>query len=526
MKADAVPTLIKALQNPSLYDHTVKRFQVIQTHISWVLLTGPYAYKIKKPLNLGFLDFSSLENRHFYCMEELRLNKRLAPQLYLDVVAITGSPDSPAFHKPGPAIEYAVRMKEFPQDAQLDRVLARGELRREAIDSLAQELAEFHQRIGVAGEDSPFGSPDQIAKPVQENFEPIRKQITGRKERIRLKKLQDWTKRTHRAHGPDFQARKRGGFIRECHGDMHLANMVLLEGQVVIFDCLEFNENLRWIDVMSETAFLTMDLDDRGYPAWGHRILNDYLEKTGDYAGLRLLRYYQVYRALVRAKVACIRMNQAGLSDRDRKQIRQLYRTYADLAERYTRPTGGWLAITHGLSGSGKTMIAQSLVEATGAVCVRTDVERKRLHGLSPMTQTASGTDTGLYSPEATRLTYQRMAERAGTVLRAGFPVIVDGAFLKSAQRQTLRATAEQMKLPFIILDVHAPEAVLRQRILERARQGRDVSEATLAVLEHQIATREPLDADERARALEIETEPSVRIDRAVAALKKRIQPS
>jgi uncharacterized protein len=343
IKADALPALIRALQNPALYDHPVKRFQVIQTHISWVLLTGPYAYKIKKPLNLGFLDFSSLKNRRFYCTEELRLNRRLAPQLYLDVVTITGSPDAPAINQPGPVIEYAVRMKEFPQEAQLDRVLARGELRRETIDSLAEELSEFHQRIEVAGEDSPFGSPERIAKPVQENFEPTRKQITDRKERIRLKKLQDWTKRTHRAHVPDFQDRKRGGFIRECHGDMHLANMVLLEGQVVIFDCLEFNENLRFIDVMSETAFLTMDLDDRGYPAWAHRILNDYLEKTGDYTGLRLLRYYQVYRALVRAKVACIRMNQAGLSDRDRKQIRQLSRTLRIWRSGIPGPRGhGW----------------------------------------------------------------------------------------------------------------------------------------------------------------------------------------
>jgi hypothetical protein len=490
--------------NPALYEHPVERFDVIETHISWVLLTGLYAYKIKKPVNLGFLDFSTLEKRRFYCGEELRLNRRLAPQLYLDVVPITGSLNSPTFYGTGPVVECAVKMKQFAQDAQLDRVLARGEIRLEQIDALAHELADFHSRAAIAGEDSPFGTPERVLIPIQENFKQLRDRITDRSDLTQLDHLQAWSEEDHAVHHEDFLERKRRGYIRECHGDLHSGNMVLLDGRIVIFDCLEFNDNLRWIDVLNDVAFLIMDLDHRGHPELARRFLNAYLEGSGDYAGLPVLCSYQVYRAMVRAKVACIRLHQAETGGQDQQQLWQEYRSDIDLAYRYTRPARVFLVITHGLSGSGKTTLAQSVVEATGAVRLRSDVERKRLYGLSPLMRTATGLGSGLYNPEASKRTYEKLADLAGIILRAGYPAIVDGAFLKRVQRDTLRNVAEQLQVPFVILDVQTPEAVLRGRIIQREQEGTDASEASLDVLNHQLSTQEPLGPDEDAHVLRV----------------------
>jgi aminoglycoside phosphotransferase family enzyme/predicted kinase len=495
------PPLIEALRNPACYDHPVEHIEVVETHISWVLLTGRYAYKIKKPLDLGFLDFSTLDKRRFYCEEELRLNRRLAPEIYLDVIAIAGTPDNPRLGAPGQAIEYAVKMVQFPQAAQLDRVLASDRLEPAHIDAIAATLAAFHGRIPVAGPETPFGNPERVYLPMDENFRQIRSLI-GPRYHAQLERLKKWSERTCGWLQETLAARKRDGFVRECHGDAHLANMALIDGRVTIFDCIEFSENLRWIDVMNELAFFVMDLDDRGRPDFARRALNGYLERTGDYAGVSVLRFYQVYRALVRAKVAAIRLSQKGLGEAEIEEINRHYRSYAELAERYTRPLTPGLIITHGLSGSGKTTIAQRLIEHMDVIRVRSDVERKRLHGLAAAEQSGSGLDTGLYAADATVRTYRRLAEAARAVLAAGFPVVLDAAFLRRAQRDMARALAAELRVPFVILDIQAPVEVLRARVAERAAARRDASEADLGVLEHQLATAEALAANEREHTL------------------------
>lgn len=489
--------LIDKLQNSALYDHPVRHFQVIETHISWLLLTGPYAYKIKKPVNLGFLDFSTLEKRRHYCHEELRLNQRLAPELYLTVIPITGSASHPAFAGEGPVIEYAVKMREFAQSAQLDRVLERGELRSEHIVRLAEAVARFHTRAAFAGADTPYGDAEAVWQPAGQNFDQIRPYLDSGQDRTLLDSLQVWSSQTHARLGMDWPERKHGGFIRECHGDMHLGNMALVDDKILIFDCLEFNARLRWIDVMSEVAFVTMDLHDHGRPGLAHRFLNDYLQHSGDYRGLRVLNFYQVYRALVRAKVACLRLGQPGLSGEEQEAIHGHCRQYLHLAKRFTRAAPTPLIIMHGLSGSGKTTISSTLLESSGAVRIRSDVERKRLFGLSPEAQSGSGVAADLYSADAGRRTYERLAEIARAVIAAGFPVIVDAAFLKRRQRESFQDLADELRVPFVIVHCDAPEALLRQRITNRQERGRDPSEATLAVLEHQLSTQEPLRPDE-----------------------------
>jgi len=516
--------LIKSLQNKALYDHTVLRFEVFETHISWVILTGPYAYKIKKPVNLGFLDFSTLDKRRFYCEEEVRLNRRLAPQLYIGMVRITGDPERPQLEGAGPAIEYAVKMHQFDQSTQLDRMLSGNLLTPEHIDRVAEILAEFHRTADVAAKSMIFGTPDAITNPVMENFYQIQPLLSDKQEIKQLQRIRQWSERTHRHLARNFRSRKEHGFIRECHGDMHLANIALYRNDIVIFDCLEFNDNLRWVDVMSEAAFLMMDLDKHGYHPLACRFLNGYLQYTGDYECLTLLPYYLVYRAMVRAKVACIHQAQAGLQQTEKDNAQKQYRNYLNLAEQYTCQQPAALIITHGLSGSGKTTITQLLLERCGAVRVRSDIERKRLYGLSAGQKSQSGIDTGLYTAQASEQTYQHLAHLAGAILAAGYPAIIDAAFLKSDQRNIFQALAEKTGVSYIILDFQAPEALLRKWIIERAKQAHDASEADIPVLEHQLATQEPLTQEELEYSLTVNTGQSLDMDELADTLRRSIK--
>lgn len=497
--------LIQSLKNPACYGPEVREVVLLETHISYVFLAGEYAYKIKKPLDLGFLDFSSLEKRRFYCQEELRLNRRLAPDLYLDVIAISGSPENLAFDGDSPVIEYAVKMRQFPQEALLDRLEADGRLMPAHIDQIAASIATFHGSIPSAPEDSPFGSSHNIQLPALENFEQIRPLLTDQKDIDRLSALQAWTIQETWLLEKDFAARKRGGFIRECHGDMHLGNMALVDNTVTIFDCIEFNDNLRWIDVISEVAFLVMDLLRRNQHGLAYRFLNDYLENTGDYEGISVLRYYLVYRALVRAKVACIRASQPGLDDKQRSQIVDQYREYIQLAEGFSAPPKQGIVINHGFSGSGKTTLTQALLEQLGAIRVRSDIERKRLFNMTPQAKSGSGIDSGIYSKQAGSRTYARLAGIAESIVQAGYPVIVDATFLKLEDRMTFHALAEELQTPFIILDFQATESILRARVLQREMRGTDASEAGVAVLEHQLATQQIFSPDEMRDVIEVD---------------------
>ena len=471
--------LVTALQDPSVYGGGVERVELVETHISYVLLTGEHAFKIKKAVDFGFLNFTTLAARQFYCEEELRLNRRFAPDVYLGVVRITGSLEAPVIDGGGPALEYAVRMRQFDQEGLLSRVIARDELTPEAIDALATEVASFHRRAAVAADDAPFGRPDDILQQALQNFEQMFPAIDDLRDRSGLETLLEWTRREHAALVQQFQARRRDGFVRECHGDLHLGNIALIAGRMTLFDCIEFNESMRWTDVMSDVGFLVMDLRDRGRPDLAAGFLTAYLEITGDYEGLGVLRFYFVYRALVRAKVACLRRAQAG-SDEEHARSLAEFRTYLDLARRETGPHEPAIAITHGVTGSGKTTSTQTLMESTGAVRVRSDVERKRLHGMNAGERSGSAVGERLYTADATEQTYARLAALARTIVAAGYVAIVDAAFLKRRQRDLLQRVAADLDVPFSILDYSAPADILRQRVAQRLHSGRDASEATI----------------------------------------------
>jgi len=493
---EKLPALINALLSPACYDHAVGKVQLIETHISWVLLTGEYAYKLKKPLNLGFLNFSTLEQRQQACADEVRLNRRLAAEIYIGVVAITGSTDTPRIGGQGDIIEYAVKMRQFPIDATLDSIDLHGKLATEQIDQLAARLAHFHlTECSHASADSPWGEPNAIAQSVVENFQPLTDLLEGTVEKQRLAELKRWSVAEHNRLKPMMSERKRDGWVRECHGDLHLGNLAWMNGQLLIFDCIEFNSSLRWIDVISEVAFCFMDLLHRQHRDLAMRFLNAWLEVSGDYDGIALLRYYAIYRALVRAKVAALRAKQsdddnAGTSNSEAN-------TFLQLAENLSQNMPVQLWVTHGLSGSGKTTLTQSLLQNKGMIRLRSDIERKRLAGLDALFRSHNEIGEALYSEEASLRTYTYLARLAEKLLCAGYSVIVDAAFLAYWQRDLLRKTAERLGVPFQILDIEVDLDTLRERINHRAAQGKDASEANLRVLEHQIETAQGFSAEE-----------------------------
>ena len=489
--------LITALSNAGCYPHPAGDVVTLETHISWVLLAGDFAYKIKKPVELGFLDFSTLDKRRHFCEEELRLNRRLAPQLYLDVVEIRGSEDAPRISGDGPLLEYAVRMRRFPQEALASRMLAEGRLDTELIDALAVRLANFHEGLPPAMRDAPFGKARPLLKSVLQNCTQIAPMLRDARGAETLQALRDWSELEFLLHYQDFEERRAAGMIRECHGDLHLNNIVLLDGELVPFDCIEFNAELRWVDVMSEVAFLVMDLMDRGAKALAWRFLNRYLEATGVYSSLSVLRFYLVYRALVRAKVHLMRSRQPGIDAAEAGRLENVYRGYIALAQDCTNIGRPAILLMHGFSGSGKSTLAAQLAQTLGAIRIRSDVERKRLHGLSAAARTRSRIASDLYGPDATLATYARLAEAAKVVAASGFTAIVDAAFLLRSQRAGLQMAAANAGVPIAVIHVTVPESVLRARIAQRMAKALDASEASLQVLDHQIATAEKIRDEE-----------------------------
>ncbi len=471
--------IVTALLDARRYPHPARTVKLVETHVSWVLLAGRYAYKIKKAVHPGFLDFTTLAARLYYCNEEIRLNCRTASSIYLDVVPIGGGFDDPAVGSL-PAMEYAVRMKRFPSGNTLDRLAARGKLLPVHLDLLAAKIASFHENLPPAGIDSGYGTG--MLEIARASFSELRKFLDDD-----FSKLEKLACDEYAACADCFAERLKQGFVRECHGDLHLGNIALVRGSPTPFDCIEFDPKLRWIDVMNEMAFPVMDLLFHGCPGLACRFLNAYLERTGDYGGMKGFRFHLSCRAVVRAMVDAMRGNGSSC------------RKHLALATEILSKRSPFLIITHGLPGSGKTTWSQAALERLGAIRIRSDVERKRLAGLQSGERSHSGIASGIYSPDASRATYSRLLDLAREVLSSGFPVIVDAAFLSAGERRRFRNLAQNLSLPFAIASLKAPRSSLEERILERKN---DASEADLAVLDALEASSEPLQPEEWDRVV------------------------
>lgn len=498
MYLHTLDTLLEAMLKATFYPHPVATIHVIHTHISIVILTGSYAYKIKKPVNFGFVDFTHLADRKHFCDEELRLNSRLAPGLYLEVVPIllkdgvymftTASSDSKEF-----IVEYAVKMRQFDPSQQFDCLLTNGFLPIAYMDTLTQKIAVFHEQAEKAPNDSPYGQPNTVLQPMLDNFVHLRTHLLSNQSLgNRLSLLENWTEQEYKRLQIDIVQRKKAGHIRACHGDMHLGNIALIGKEITIFDGIEFSESLRWIDTANELAFLLMDLEDRQSPAYAQRVLNGYLSASGDYELLKVLNFYKVYRAIVRAKVHALRLSQ--LPDEPlRQQELTTCLHYLSLAEHYLQhpQQQPCLVITHGVSGSGKSYACKTLVEQGGFIQLRSDIERKRLY------QNQHDPQMALYDSGMTAYTYEHLALLSKQLLPLGYSVVVDATFLQQAHRQIFQQLAQQLSAPFLILTFRGSVPIYEHNITQRQQAGNDVSDADIAVLHQQLKQYTPLQDNE-----------------------------
>lgn len=512
--------LIDALQNPALFPHPVTAFQVIETHISWVLLTGSIAYKIKKPVNLGFVDYSTKEKRHFFCQEELRLNQHLAKELYLEVIPIYGTLEHPSLNADNSpsstteniVIEFAVKMHQFDNALLLSNLLKRNVLNRNNFREVAQKIAQFHKLAHSDTElNNTHGALSQIKQAMLDNFQVCEKLLQDRalttdthstlnleisQWLATLAEIKAWSNTELEQNSALINTRKTQGFIRHCHGDLHLENMVFFDKNFIIFDCVEFNVDFYMIDTMNEIAFLCMDLEVREHPNDCYYFLNQYLQIGGDFTGLKLLNFYKVYRAMVRAKVALQTQN---------AHTDFLFKQYLDYAKNKVRKEQvATLWITFGVSGSGKTHLASELAAEFQLIHLRSDIERKRLFQPSKFSD--------LYSSEKTKDTYQRLWDLAHLLLSSGQSVIVDASFLKQTEREHFHQLAQQLNIPFLVIACNAPREILEKRIQHRLESENDASDATLEVLNHQLNHYDVLTTQELTFSVMISTEDSLDI--------------
>lgn len=494
--------LIESLRHSSVYpDHFESPVVVHQTHISWVVLAGDYAYKVKKPIRNDFLDYSTLERRKHFCGEELRLDARYAKGLYIGVVPIRRDGSRIVVDGDhGEIVEYAVKMHRFPEQALLSQRLQDGMVEPREVERLAERLATFHDRAERSARDRDFGTYEIVLEDALDNFRALQSNLAIRNPK--LAPLKEWTTDFADRHRNILSTRLTDGFIRECHGDMHLENVVQWQGEIVPFDGIEFCDRFRWIDVASDTAFLAMDFASREHPEFANLFRNRYLEFTGDYASLPLMRWYLVYRALVRAKVASLTAH-VEADAAARLAIADCQR-HIDLAESFCRPHPRRLWITHGLSGSGKTYGSDDVVRRCGAIRLRSDIERKRQFGLAMTDRPDPKQREQLYSRQTAHATYDHLHRLAENALSDEFGVVVDATFLRRIDRDQFRKLASDKGAEFSILHFHADEATLRRRIVDRAKQGGDASDADLAVLDRQLASHEPLQPDEYSDVIPI----------------------
>jgi aminoglycoside phosphotransferase family enzyme/predicted kinase len=488
--------------------------RLVETAISWVLLGRELAHKIKKPVRLPFLDFTSLAERQRLCAEELRINRRFAPELYLDVVAIHAGPEGASFDAAGPVIEVAVRMRRFGDGALWSERIAAGTLVGADVDVLARRLAAIHGDAAVASSDTQFGSAAAHALVAHRSIAAIEAWLRARAEPIaEWPALRAWLESERARLAPHWPLRLESGKVRECHGDLHLGNVLQLAGTPTAFDAVEFDPALRWIDPLDDVAFLTMDLLAHGRRDLAFRLLDGYLEASGDHDGLPALRFFLVSRALVRAQVGAL-CESSGIAPHGPCSALDYLRVAASLA----RGADARLAITHGLPGSGKSFVSARLVEVVGAIRARSDVERKRLFGLGALEPSRERVRDGIYGPDATRSVYARLRKIAQAALAAGWPTIVDAAFLRRDERAQFAALAAEAGVPFAIVDCRAPLALLQSRVAARQAAGSDASEADLAVLDRLAGADEPLDAGERTEAIAFDSD----APESVAALAAR----
>lgn len=458
----------------------------VSTHISWVFLLERDVYKVKRPVDLGFLDFRTLEKRRLVCEAEVELNRRLAPDVYLGVVPI-GRTDDGRFHVDGPGqvVDWAVHMRRLPDADRADNLLREGKLSLDQLDQIAQRLADFHAQAARGPHVANFGAPEQIARNVGENFVQTRSSVERFLSGRQAAELENWQRNFLRDHAKLFRERSERGYVRDGHGDLRLEHVYIVAGEVIILDCIEFNDRFRYADVCSDVAFLSMDLEAAGRVDLAELLLARYARYSNDFDLYGLIDFYESYRAFVRAKVASFMAADESVDYSTREQAWQLARHYALLALSAKRSpvVPPVLVAVGGLIASGKSALAQRLGTLLAAPIIDTDRIRKHLAGRRPSEPMAEPAFKGAYSEEASVRVYDELCRRAGIVLRSGRPIVVEASFRTAAERARIRGLAHDCKVPFQFLECRAPAEVCKARLAERAKAA-SISDGRLDIFD------------------------------------------
>jgi aminoglycoside phosphotransferase family enzyme/predicted kinase len=507
MTDTSLPPLIQQMLMSSFYPHPVAgEVKLVQTHISYVLLTGDFAYKLKKPLNFGFLDFSTLEKRQHFCQEELRLNQRGAAELYLEVLPIVQVGDRFQLGGEGEPVEYVLKMRQFPQDRLLVDLFDRGEVTADLVRQLALAIAAFHTQLETSDYIRSFGAVERVREAFDENYSQTELYIGGPQTQEQFEQTRQATDRIFAERRELLNSRIRQHWIRECHGDLHLGNICYWNDTFLLFDCIEFNEPFRFVDVIYDIAYIVMDFQMRQRPDLSAVFLNTYIEQTGDWEGLQLLPLYVSRQSYVRAKVMSFLLGDPSVPSEVKQTASDTAAKYYHLAWQCLQPRQGKLFVMSGLSGSGKSTVAGQLAQQLDAIHIRSDAVRKHLAGipLDRRGDVAGSYGSGIYTPEMTAKTYDRLLELGILLAEQGFPVVLDAKYDRKDLRQVLQKQAERHRIPFTFVACTAPIETVRQWLQNRTE---DIADATADMLTTQQQTFEPLTDEELAQAVTIHTD-------------------
>jgi aminoglycoside phosphotransferase family enzyme/predicted kinase len=493
-------SLIEQMQKPEFYPHPVREpIKLIQTHASVVFLTGDYAYKLKKSVNFGFLDYSTLDKRQHFLQEELRMNKAVASELYLEVLPIARVGEQFILGKTGEAVEYVLKMRQFPQESLLINLFTRGLLTEEDLEELGKVVAQFHSQTISNEYISHFGNIEKIKEAIDENYEHTQKYIGIAQTQQQYEETKQFTACFLSEKANLFQQRQEQNKIKECHGDLHLKNICFWHDKIQLFDRIEFNESFRFVDTMYDVAFPVMDLDAKKRQDFSNIFLNTYLEQTGDWEGVQVLPFYLCRQAYVRAKVTSMLLDDPAVSETEKQTAQQTAADYYQLAWEYTKPSTGKLILMCGLSGSGKTTVAKQLAKRINAIHIRSDAARKHLAGIF---LTERGGDE-LYTPQMNQKTYDRILTLGKLLSAQGFSVILDAKYDRRQWREPILDYAQSARIACKIIYCTAPIEVLRDRISHR---NKDISDATPDLLLQQQTASESFSEQENAYVTAIDT--------------------
>ncbi|GBD11080.1 hypothetical protein HRbin23_00731 [bacterium HR23] len=481
----APSSLVQDLLRPEAYPEGERPTQVelVETHISWLFLTGRYVYKVKKPVDFGFLDFTTLEKRQHFCHEEVRLNRRLSPSVYLGVVEVRWDGSRHTIEGEGQTVDYAVKMLQLPRERTLSALLKAGTVSQDDIRRIARRIAEFHAQAETSDAITRTGGLETVRHNIQENFLQTERYqgVTITPEAYDL--LRAYSEAFLEVHAPLFAQRQAQGRIRDGHGDLHAGQIYLVDG-VLFLDCIEFNERFRWADVCADLAFLAMDLDYHGRPDLSRTLVEEYCRVSGDRGLLALLDFYKGYRAYVRGKVESFRLDEPSLSAQERMATLQRSARYFALAVQYARILRGpALVLVAGMIGTGKSTLARHLAERLQGEVISSDVVRKTLAGIPPTEHRYEPWGAGIYSADMDRRTYQTMFQQARSLLERGKVVILDASFRSSQHRQEALDLAREKGVPFFVVETTAPEEVVRERLQRRQERQEGPSDARLNLL-------------------------------------------